>query len=765
MWKEAQPATDFIQRDPDDGKPATERTEIRVLYDDNALYFGCMFNDSEPDKIVARLTRRDNEIESDRASIRIDSYHDHQTAYEFNFNAAGVKVDILQYDDANREDESWDPVWEVETRITPQGWVAEIKIPFQILRYRTSNESSDDNVWGINFIRYISRKQESERWAHTPKSQSGFISRFGHLLGLRGLPDPHRFETLPFVVGRQRYAPATSIMDRTKKFTPDAGLDLKYGVSSNFTIDATFNPDFGQVEADPAVLNLTTLETFYPERRPFFIEGTQIIRFTTFGGEFGPGMFYSRRIGRAISPAEIAVSAGGTIESIPQSTTILGAAKFSGKTNNGLSIGMLEAFTQEEKASVVDAIGNKSDVIVEPFAHYNVMRLKQDVLSNSNVGMIFTSVAKKSRLPAFANGYDWNLRFDENTYQLDGFLAFSHTTNSSRERISGSAGKIHFGKIAGVHWLLDASFDYTSNNYNINDIGFFFRPRDFGPVFTLTYKKDTPAEIVRNYNIGFTLHERRTFDGISWIREARVNSRILFSNYWGLRVNGGIDIGVYDDRETRGNGLYRKPHLYSANVGLFSDNRGAVNLQLNQSFSTKSNGGNGLGSALAVQVKPLTWMDWEIDAAYNRVRNEEAWTANIAAGTSTISIFGDRRTDAYNFTLRSTITFTRELTLQLYGQFFLAKGHYENFRQLIGTSDFVSYNYATNPDFNRLSFNTNVVLRWEYFPGSTLFLVWSQARSGSNDDYFTSFGNNLDSTFLIAPANVFLLKISFWWSL
>ena len=257
-WAQAEPATGFIQRDPDEGKPASERSEIRVLYDDEALYFGCRYLDSEPGKIVARLTRRDDEIESDEASIRIDSYHDHQTGYEFTFNAAGVKIDKLQYDDANREDDSWDPVWDVQTRITSEGWTAEVKIPFRILRYKSSGADSSGDVWGINLLRYISRKQESERWAFTPKSESGFISRYGHLVGLRNLPDPKLFELLPFATSKQSYDPATIYQDRRQETSGNAGLDLKYGLSSNFTIDATINPDFGQVEADPAVLNLST---------------------------------------------------------------------------------------------------------------------------------------------------------------------------------------------------------------------------------------------------------------------------------------------------------------------------------------------------------------------------------------------------------------------------------------------------------------------------------------------------------------------------
>ncbi len=765
VWKLAEPATDFIQREPDEAKPASERSEIRVLYDDGALYFGCMFYDSEPEKIVSRLTRRDNEIESDRASIRIDTYHDHQTGYEFTFNVAGVKVDILQFDDANKEDESWDPVWDLQTHILPDGWSAEVKIPFRILRYHTGEGDSIGHVWGINFLRYISRKKESDRWAFTPKSQSGFISRFGHLTGLQNLPVPRQFEVLPFIVGRQNYEPSSALRRRNREVLGSAGVDLRYGPTTNFTLDATINPDFGQVEADPAVLNLTTYETFYPEKRPFFIEGTQIIRFTTFGGDFGPGMFYSRRIGRAISIDEVDTSGGSTIEDVPQTTTILGAAKLSGRTNNGLSIGMLQALTQEKKATVVDPLGTRSEQLLEPLAHYNVIRLKQDVLDGSYVGMILTSVEKRTRFPAFTNGYDWNLKFGQNTFQLNGFLALSRATDSDNERITGAAGKLQFSRIAGEHWLWSVSGDFTSKRYNINDVGFFFRPNDYGPVVTVTHKEDVPAQVVRSWFVTLFLHERRNFDGVNLFRESTLNSNILFTNYWSMNASAGANGGEFDDRETRGNGLYARPKNIHTSTYLYSDERKDVVMKIGQRFSWDAKVGRGTATEIGLAVKPFSWMEAELEYEYVGVRNEEAWVDNIYVAGSTVSIFGDRSTAQHNIVARGTITFTRELTLQVYGQVFLAKGHYGNFRQLAGTAGFLPYSYSGSPDFNRQSLNTNIVLRWEYYPGSTLFLVWSQARRDNSGNYFTSFGNDFHDTFQISPHNVLVLKLTYLWSL
>lgn len=761
VWKLAEPAADFIQRDPDEGKPASEPTEVRVLYDDDALYIGAMMYDAHPELIVARLTRRDNIVESDRFAVFLDSFHDHQTCYRFGINAAGVKVDVLHYDDGNREDQSWDAVWEVETQILPNGWSVEMRLPLRIFRYRSD---AAEQTWGINFLRLITRRGERADWVYIPKRESGFVSRFGHLVGLKDLPSPRRLELLPFVVSKQDWQPERPSQRSVRTLSGDAGVDVKYSLSNNFLLDATINPDFGQVEADPSVLNLTTFETFYPEKRPFFIEGTQIIRFTTFGDDFGPGMFYSRRIGRALSASEVNVPPGGTILSLPQATTILGAAKLTGKTNSGLSVGVLQAFTAEMRARVADSTGATSEQVVEPFAHYNVVRLRQDVHENSVIGMIVTSTAKQHRLPGLTGGVDWNLKFDGNTYQFDGFLAASYTKNFSTARGLGSAGKAAFSRIAAEHWLWTVSVDFTSKEYNINDVGFFRRPNDYGVVGWITYKEDRPAEVVRNYRVSLFGHERRNFDEANLIREVNVSSTILFMNYWELEANAGINVGKYDDRETRGNGLYARPASYEVNIGAETDERRDAVVSLSWHTAWDARGRREWGPIASCSFRPVSWMEHTLSAGYNRVRNQEAWVENVDLPSGRSSIFADRSTDEVNITLRSTVTFTRDLTLQFYGQMFLAKGHFENPRRLIGTSAFEPYPSGPLPDFNAQALNTNLVLRWEYVPGSTLFLVWSHARHGGSNDYFRSFSENLRDMFRWPPANVLLLKVSYWWN-
>jgi hypothetical protein len=372
---------------------------------------------------------------------------------------------------------------------------------------------------------------------------------------------------------------------------------------------------------------------------------------------------------------------------------------------------------------------------------------------------------KEKRYPAITVGGDWNLKLDSNTYQLDGFLGLSYTKNFMNDRGLGSAGKIAFSRIADEHWLWSLSSDFTSKEYNINDVGFFRRPNDFGFVGVFTYKEDKPAGFVRNYNVQAFLHERENFDNFNLIRQTQLSGTLLFTNYWTINANVSFDVGHYDDRETRGNGLYVKPSLYDANMSLTTDGRKDVNGSLSFRYGWDSKRKFVWGPTVGIEVKPASWMEHQLSAGYRRVQNQEAWVANETLGDSTLSIFGNRSTHEVNFTFRSTITFTPDLTLQFYGQVFLAKGHYENFRRLIGTADFVQHDYPGNPDFNSQALNTNLVLRWEYVPGSTLFFVWSQARRGSSTNYFGSFADDIGDTFRTAPANVLLLKVSYWWSL
>ena len=757
-WQSVGPISDFTQRDPLEGEPGTQKTEVRILYDDDALYVGWKLYDTEPSKIVARLARRDDEVESDWISIRLDSYHDHQTAFEFTLNAAGVRTDIIQYNDGEAEDASWDVVWEAETVILPDGWSAEMRIPFKMLRFSEASKQE----WGMQLIRYISRIREEQQWALIRKSESGWVSKFGNLTGLENLSRPGNVELLPYAAGGNRFVPKSRTYPNGTDFTSHVGLDAKIKPTSGLTIDATFNPDFGQVEADPAVLNLTTFETFYPEKRPFFIEGSQIIRFTTFGGDFGPGLFYSRRIGHTINVQE---PEGGYIEHEPRYATILGAAKISGKTADGLSIGILEAVTSEESATLVDSLGNKSEPVVDPLTNYSLVRLRKDLFENSNAGLILTSVNRKKGLPAFTGGLDWNLKFMKSEYRVEGFLAGSHIDRRG-QKLDGSAGKISFNKDGGAHWRGAASFDFTSKKYNINDIGFFRSPNDYGYVAEVLYRDDEVTDWKRIYNLSARYHLRRNFDGIEMFNSYEASAYLMFPNYWEVELEGGFDDGRFDPFETRGNGLLAKAKGRNVRFSVESDRRQVVVADLGIGVGDDTRRMNQLDFGLEVEVKAASNISLEFSAEHTRVNRRLSWVDNIVEPTISpkpITVLADRTTSEWDFTSRGSFIFTRDLSLQLYLQLFLAKGKYENTVRMLSPDRFEGFTYPT-PDFTDLSFNSNIVLRWEYLPGSTLFLVWSQSRAGDGGSYRTSLGKDVDNLFSLPMTNALLLKISYWLS-
>ncbi|MEK6566474.1 MAG: DUF5916 domain-containing protein, partial [Bacteroidota bacterium] len=456
--------------------------------------------------------------------------------------------------------------------------------------------------------------------------------------------------------------------------------------------------------------------------------------------------------------------AGGYVLNEPRFATISGAAKVSGKTADGLSIGVLEAITREERATLVDLNGVKSDAIVEPFSNYSVFRVRQDVFANSNVGTILTSVNKKGRLPAFTGGLDWNLKFLDNEYRADGFWGGSHTTNSSGQRISGGAGRATFAKAGGKHWRGSFTIDYTSKEFNINDVGFFRRPNDHGLVSSVSYKDDVPEDWRQFWIIDATYHYRKNFDGVELFNSITSSGNLTFTNYWQFGYTLTKDWGLFDDRETRGNGLFNKPPQQSLLLLVGTDPRASVVAQVYGVYGRDDRRGQSSTMFAELELKPATNITLELSASRTTATNQLAWVTNLTS-PALISVFADRSTEAWDITTRGTFVFTRDLTLQLYFQYFNAKVKYENFLQMTSPDTFNPDNAFSWDQFNRLSFNSNVVLRWEYLPGSTIYLVWSHARDGDEGDFATPFGNSLSRTFALPSENVLLLKISYWLSM
>ncbi len=552
-------------------------------------------------------------------------------------------------------------------------------------------------------------------------------------------------------------------------------------MSSNFTVDATINPDFAQVEADPAVLNLTTFETFYPEKRPFFIEGTQILRFVTFGGDFGPGLFYSRRIGKPINvnlPSD-----GRIITEEPRTATILGAAKFSGKTDGGTSIGVLTAVTDEEEFSYRDTLGSVKTMRAEPSGSYNLFRVKQDFWGNSNIGAIVTETSREGSVPAYTAGTDWDIKLESSKYRLNGFLALSHGTKfiDKFHRVSsqsfmqqGSAGKVNFGRVSGA-WTYGAGFDFTSKKYFINDLGFFRSPNDYGIGINGGYRNFIPGEFFQTYNFGGNLHLRWNYDRMTLFKEINTNAYGQFLNYWSLSGNMSYSFGGEDPYEPRGYGVYHIPSSFLIRGEIESDNRKMIIVNAEENYRVYDNGGMTSTTQGSIILRPTSSMEYTLSLGYAIERDLDRFVNSIVdtvitfAAVDPVAVYGKRDVDGIDFTLRSSILFTHDLSLQIYNQFFWAKGNFDTttYSLLNPNRGLTPYHYSVNKDFNRTSLQTNVVLRWEYREGSTFYFVWSHGRSFfQNGGYNTNLGTNLDNTFLrTSPDNVYVVKVSYWMSL
>jgi len=826
VWQAATPITDFTQRDPNEGQPGTERTEARIAYTDDALYVAIRAYDSRPDLIVAQLTRRDEESPSDWLAVAIDSYHDRRTAFAFFVNPAGVKMDKYLFDDVN-EDESWDAVWEVATARDADGWTAEFRIPFSQLRF----PRRDEHQFGFNVYRVIARRNEEQFWRLPPKNQSGLVSRFGDLIGVEGINPPRRVEVMP-------YAAASGTLETEEAGNPfrtgtdgrgRAGADLLVGVTSNLTLSATINPDFGQVEADPAIVNLTAFESFFPEKRPFFNEGLDVFRFPIAlgdGDDANEQLFYTRRIGRG--PQGEADDRGGYVDDVNE-TTILGAAKLTGKTPSGWTVGLLGAVTAEEHAAVVDAAGVRFSDPVEPRSVYGVGRLARDFRNGLTQVGVFGTVVDRSlpsgladlRSSAYAGGLKWSHRFHHDTYSIDGWLvgttvrgspeAIDQSQRSSaryfqrpdhdyvtydptRTSLSGFAGQVTFNKNAG-NWRFAAGADTRSPGFEVNDIGY-QREADRTIQFTwLNRRWLQPGKIFRRLNVNLNQWSSWSHGGDRYSVGGNLNLNFTFLNYWGGYFGVNREFEGLTTGALRGGPAFIRPGSLNGWGGFYSDERKAFRVGVSGSFSRGDEGaGWQYWVGPDVSWRAATNVDLSVSPSFSRGVDGWQYLDTQDALGSTHYLFGELEQTTVNMTLRANATFTPELSLQVYAQPFVASGDFTTFKQvsdprgdrfadrfdvfeadrLIVQNGDVGVDLdrdgrtdvdLENPDFSYLSFRSNVVLRWEYLLGSTLFLVWQHGRSYDNHDGTFNLGSSLDQLFRSDARNTFVVKLNYWLSL
>lgn len=784
LWQASVPASGFEQYDPNEGAPATERTIVRVLYDDHALYVGVMCYDAEPAAIVRQLTRRDRPGVTDKFSVIIDSYHDHATAFLFSGTASGVQSDGILSEDGRVYDTQWDAVWDYDAAVTAEGWSAEFKIPFSALRFTPQD---GEYVWGVNFRRFIARKNETDEWVMVPRKETpvgiiSIVSKIGHLSGIRDIHPPLHVEVLPYQVSKLNYLAQPQPFPTRQEFRGTAGVDLKYGLSNNVTFDLAVNPDFGQVEVDQAVLNLTVFETFYPEKRPFFLEGSPIFSFGTSFDTRPLHLWYSRRIGRQPSAYDtlagrdtLLVGSNAAFAEKPEVTTILAAGKLTGRTADGLDFGILSAVTDREEAVLEDLQHlRRIPIQVEPRASYSAVRLRQSILENSTVGMMATGALRDGSLPALTGGLDWNLRFNDGMYALDGYIAGSDAVaplTGGPDRLTGGAGKIGVGKLQDEHWLAYSVYDFSNRNFSINDLGYFGEPHEHGGFTGIIYKEDRAAVPVRRWSLLFESGYRWNWSGIPTTRQVEFLPSWEFRNFWTFSIDYVHAFAAYDDENRLSFGgmtspvsLYLRPAGELGSASLQTDTRQAVSLGLQLGYRAFSNGARELTSSLQLTVRPSASTEFSPQFTAARTRDEEAWPVGYFSSNG-LNLFGDRDIDEYDLSLRGIVTFTPRITMQFFTQVFLAKGRYSGLRELVSPEGFRVYPSLPGVEFNEKVLNANLVFRWEYLPGSTLYLVWTQARSGLRGAFDNRFSEDFQDAFRLPMDNVVLAKVSYWWSL
>jgi hypothetical protein len=797
IWQSAPRFSDFRQFEPKPGADPSFRTEFQVAYDDRNLYVYVRAHDPHPDSIMRALTRRDVRGPSDQIIVFIDSYNDRRTGFDFNVNPDGVKRDYAIFNDGE-EDGSWNGVWDVGTTIDSLGWAAEFRIPLSQLRYA----DADRHTFGFGVWRDIERYRERVSWPEFSTSRHGLVSQLGRLDGLTGIDSPSRVELTPYTVAKNvTRARASGSFERAQQMA--LGADLKYGITPNITLDATVNPDFGQVEADPAVLNLTAFETFLSERRPFFVEGTGFYRFAlncyiVVDCSTNEGLFYSRRIGR--SPT---LRGDYGDASTPTATPIAAAAKLTGRTRSGLSFGLLDALTQH-----VDGTESRT---AEPRTNYAVMRAQQD-LRNGNTGISVIATAVNRVLDdwtrpvlhenAYVAGANFRNRFGGGNYEVAASITASrvagsraailrtqrssvhyyqqpgddHTIDSLRTSLSGHAEQIKFGKYGGGITRFETSLVQQSGGFDVNDLGFLRRAdiRDWSTWAALSFRE--PRGIYRWLQINGNHWEHWTTSGVRLENAFNFNGHMGLHNNWNLHAGGTVGgLGeTYCDRCTRGGPLLRDSRGFYPWFGVNGDSRRTIvpSMWVNLSYSDE---GRTHSSSLSPSVSLRFSSRLQANLGTNISKGDYAtqWFGNFtdSAGVTHYSFAHlDQRTLSMN--VRLNYTATPDLTFEFYGEPFVSSGTYSNFREVSATPGAASYDHRFTPftppadadtGFNFSQLRTNAVLRWEYRPGSTLFLVWAHGRQRSLDQNLQqSWQNDYRDLFDRHPDNTFLIKVAYW---
>ncbi len=797
-WKTGEWAGEFIQFVPAEGGIPTFPTEFKVLYDDKFIYVAFRAYDDKPDKIQRYAGLRD-ELGGDMLGINFDSYHDYRTGFEFNMTAYGQKVDLVLSNPMSW-DVTWNSVWKGKVAIEDSAWTVEMEIPLSQLRY----SNKDEQVWGMHVWRWIGRLAEESDWEYQTITGPGMLYNFGELRGIQGLKKSQRLEIMPYALGELKTfekVPENPFANTGKSWNGNAGLDVKVGISSNFTMDMTVNPDFGQVESDPSVMNLTAFETFYEEKRPFFLEAKNIFKY-----EFDDlNMFYSRRIGH--SPSYHLPESNNSFSQSPDRTTILSAAKLSGKTSKGLSVGFLQSITAPEHAELIDLDGNKTKKTIEPLTNYMVARVQQDYQKGTTViGGILTSAnrfIKDSQLEflskdAYSGGMDLLHQWKDKKYYVDARLVGSYVQgelqairslqessaryfqrpgasylnyDTTSNMLSGLGGRVRIGKGSGL-LRYSSGVSWYSPGLELNDLGYMQAADAIRQENVISFFVNQPVSIFRTYTVKLEQFNTLNFSG----KYLGSGSHLLFSpeflNKWGTTLNLIWHSNSLDTRILRGGPDMKVP----SSILTFGEVRTDYSKKFYTEFAYEymlrmKNSANSYVLSQRIVVRPINTLRIGVSANYGNNTDDLQYVTTIKEAAENKYILGKVDQQTLGLTFRVDYSLTPEFSLQYYGSPFISKGTYSEYKLVTNPlSDlynqrFIPYTEALeNPDFNFHQFRSNFVAKWEFRPGSYLFLVWSDDRTGLANPVESDILNSMNQMWKIHPGNIFLIKLNYWFS-
>jgi hypothetical protein len=851
-WRAAPIASGFVQREPIEGNPSEEQTEVRIVLDDRAVYVAARLYDSEPETIARQLVRRDGFGQFDYFEVAFDPNLDRRTGYRFRVSAANVQRDEYLYDDGENDD-AWNAVWESAVQVDSLGWTVELRIPLSQMLYEASD---DEQIWGVNFARRRVRTNEETELALVSRLQQGEVSQFGRLQGVLIPRAARRLEFRPYALGSAYAGPTEqgNPFATGSDLGARAGLDLRYGLGAQFSLNATINPDFGQVEADPAVINLTAFEVFFDERRPFFVEDAQLYDFSLSGGRDNK-VFYSRRVGRR--PHGDAPE-GAAFEDVPEAATILGAAKITGRTSSGLSVGGLAAITDEEAGQAFFAdSGAARSFLAEPRTAYGVLRLQQDFNGGaSTIGLLGTVLSRGlpsdgsfDFLPrsAFGVGVDWEHQWNDRTWAFSGYVAGSHIRGDSTAMIrvqessnhrfqrpdsrwvqmdstatsmTGIDWRMTLEKRRGRHWTGGVWAAQVTPGFEINDLGFSRRQEVLDGGFRIGYQEIQPGSTFRSYEASFFTVHNWSHDALQdpWSLDSWQSAHVRGSfnlrgelellNYWQFDGRLSLRPTLMDRNATRGGPLMLGPRSFETSVGLRTDRRNRFNVRPNVSYEWAELGaGSRLQIGMEMEFRPTSHVEIEFEPEWSSSADGAQYvaTADTLPFDPTFGpryLFADLDRQEVSLQTRVNVVFSPVLSLQLYAQPLLSSGSYATYKQflkpqtfgfdtfqegtheVVGGSDgcvggrtcvdannerYVDFDsdgradYSfTDQNFNVRSLVGNVVLRWEYRPGSTIFLVWQRRQGEEVSAGNFDFGRDIAALFNAPAENVFMIKVNYW---